>query len=237
MTCINNRGYLVEYIDGKQISQAHRVWCEHFDKDKVPDGYDIHHINGDKLDNRIQNLQCVKKEIHNRYHAKKNFDEKSEEEKKEIRLFLLESRKEWWDSISEIEKKDRISTLHKDFKKWLDNLSEEEKKEFIFNQRKWWRNLSESEKKERCLKLLESNKEWWNNLSENEMNKWCLNNSKSKNTTGYYRVSKSKNKNYAQGFIWRYRYYEDGKRKSLCSTNIYKLQEKVENQSLPWIKL
>lgn len=35
----------------------------------VPDGHDIHHINGDTTDNRIENLACVEHGAHRRIHA------------------------------------------------------------------------------------------------------------------------------------------------------------------------
>ncbi len=35
----------------------------------VPDGYQIHHVNGDKLDNRIENLVSVDSVTHKRLHS------------------------------------------------------------------------------------------------------------------------------------------------------------------------
>ena len=57
-----------------------------------------------------------------------------------------------------------------------------------------------------------------------------------RNTTGYFRVSKMK-KNTKQGFIYRYMYYEDGKHKVIYSVDIKKLEEKVKAKGLEWIKL
>lgn len=57
------------------------VWEDHYSK-PVPEGYDIHHVNGLKTDNRIQNLQCVEHSKHVSFHMKdKKF---SEEHKKKL---------------------------------------------------------------------------------------------------------------------------------------------------------
>lgn len=58
--------------------------------------------------------------------------------------------------------------------------------------------------------------------------------SKSRNTTGFYRVSKEKKNTCKQGFIWVYKDQGKSTRKRLTSTNLLKLQEKVEAQGLPW---
>jgi len=58
--------------------------------------------------------------------------------------------------------------------------------------------------------------------------------SESQNTTGYYRVTKKKGKQYKQGFTWQYQYYEDGKRKSIISVDIEKLKQKVKFKGLEW---
>lgn len=65
----------------------------------------------------------------------------------------------------------------------------------------------------------------------------CIMMSKGKNNTGYFRVSKRKQKDTKQGF--RYVYYyrkEDNKRASISSVDINKLEEKVKSKGLPWYK-
>ena len=56
--------------EGNHGKSLHRViWETHYKK-SVPKGYEIHHINMDKLDNRIQNLVCVPRSTHMKYHNK-----------------------------------------------------------------------------------------------------------------------------------------------------------------------
>lgn len=67
---INNVGYyyITSKKEGNNNKHLHRlVWEDWYGK-SIPQGYDIHHLNGDKLDNRIQNLQCVEHGNHMRYH-------------------------------------------------------------------------------------------------------------------------------------------------------------------------
>lgn len=59
--------------------------------------------------------------------------------------------------------------------------------------------------------------------------------SRMRNSSGYYRVQKCKDKRIKQGFIWVYKWRENGKHKSLSSTSISKLEEKVLAKGLDWI--
>ena len=70
--------------------------------------------------------------------------------------------------------------------------------------------------------------------SEEARKKMSESRSKAKNTTGFYRVYKEKKNSCKQGFIWRYQYFDNNKRKSIYSTNLKKLEKKVKTQSLPW---
>ena len=54
---LNNGGYLCAKIKGKSWVQHRYVWEQH--NGPIPDGMQIHHINGIKNDNRIENLALV----------------------------------------------------------------------------------------------------------------------------------------------------------------------------------
>ena len=62
--------------------------------------------------------------------------------------------------------------------------------------------------------------------------------SRDRNSSGYFRVNKHKSKEVKQGFMWRYQWYDDaGKRHSIASVDMKKLEEKVKARNLPWRKL
>ncbi len=43
-----------------------RVWREHYGD--IPEGSIVHHVNGDKKDNRIENLRLMRRREHSQYH-------------------------------------------------------------------------------------------------------------------------------------------------------------------------
>lgn len=60
--------YRVVQIKGVRIPVHRLVW--ELEKGPIPAGYIIHHINGNRLDNRIENLACITQKEHNKIHAK-----------------------------------------------------------------------------------------------------------------------------------------------------------------------
>ena len=63
-------GYIQITTGPNKGKLLHRlIWEEWYGK-PVPNGYDIHHLNGNKSDNRIQNLQCVEHLAHMKSHNK-----------------------------------------------------------------------------------------------------------------------------------------------------------------------
>ena len=61
---LTKEGYLRAKIDGK-LQRVHRwVWEQHHGK--IPEGHVIHHLNGSKTDNRVENLKAIEHGEHSR---------------------------------------------------------------------------------------------------------------------------------------------------------------------------
>lgn len=82
---INGDGYRMIQRNGKKIRE-HRYVIEQYLGRKLSRKEHIHHINGIKTDNRIENLKIVTNESHKEYHAKKWKDKKPCSLCKEIKL-------------------------------------------------------------------------------------------------------------------------------------------------------
>ena len=64
---MDRRGYIRLVINGKMIFEHRHVWEKH--NGPIPDGYVIHHINGVRHDNRIENLEAMKRRDHSVHHS------------------------------------------------------------------------------------------------------------------------------------------------------------------------
>lgn len=87
---LDSQGYyqISSSKEGNKGKKLHRLIWEDFYNKKIPKGYVIHHLNGDKTDNRIQNLQCVSRSNHIIFHNKNISDEtrkKRSESKKGVK--------------------------------------------------------------------------------------------------------------------------------------------------------
>ena len=66
--CVTEYGYRRIRLRDRRLRFEHvLVWEAHFGP--VPAGYELHHQNGNKLDNRIENLQLVTRLEHKRIHS------------------------------------------------------------------------------------------------------------------------------------------------------------------------
>jgi len=63
-----------------------------------------------------------------------------------------------------------------------------------------------------------------------------VNISRAKGTSKYFRVTREKDHTCKQGFIYRYQYCENNKRKRIRSVDLEKLKEKVLARGLEWIE-
>ncbi len=68
-TRISNSGY-AQYNTGSGWKYVHRRVAEKKLGGKIYRGYEVHHINGDKLDNRPSNLKVMSRKAHRALHRK-----------------------------------------------------------------------------------------------------------------------------------------------------------------------
>ncbi|MBE3092807.1 MAG: HNH endonuclease [Chloroflexi bacterium] len=66
-----NGRYIQVTVNGKRISEHHYIYCLEYNLKKIPKGYEIHHINKNRSDNRIENLRLLSIEEHKIKHGKK----------------------------------------------------------------------------------------------------------------------------------------------------------------------
>jgi hypothetical protein len=69
---INSHGYLVFYIEGKEYLAHRLIWEKYYRT--IPEGYEVHHKDENKLNNDISNLELVTKSEHGKIHYSEKKD-------------------------------------------------------------------------------------------------------------------------------------------------------------------
>lgn len=73
-SCNYYLSYSRNYKDRKGAKGLHVVIWEHHSGSNVPDGYEIHHVDGDTFNCEFSNLECISKSIHRSLPKKLDMD-------------------------------------------------------------------------------------------------------------------------------------------------------------------
>jgi hypothetical protein len=66
---LNKNGYIYVGVDGHKVLQHRHVW--RLANGDIPSGYEVHHVNHVRTDNRLENLELIEKAAHRRAHNPK----------------------------------------------------------------------------------------------------------------------------------------------------------------------
>ena len=107
---INSKGFLIRYNEGKTILIHNELYCEYHNISSIPEGFVVHHIDGNRINNDEKNLLLMKWGKHIAYHRKLNgtgwVKKYSEEE-------LLQKLKDYFTEYKKIPIRDTFHTYSK----------------------------------------------------------------------------------------------------------------------------
>jgi len=63
---IDDSGHVRVWVEGRKryVPRSHLVWLEHHPEDTIPRGYVIHHLDGNKTNDVIENLEKISLAAH-----------------------------------------------------------------------------------------------------------------------------------------------------------------------------
>lgn len=87
--------YYIVHDKEKKGKMLHRAIWERYSGEKIPKGYIIHHIDGNRLNNEFSNLMCVSPKEHSKLHKNGEAASKRLKEHPERVAVFLQKAKEW----------------------------------------------------------------------------------------------------------------------------------------------
>jgi len=98
---------------------------------EIPKGYDIHHIDGNRYNNDISNLQCIEKHEHRRLHGRNLTDEQRQKRRDNFYIKAKPKAVEWHKSEAGKRWHKEQVRYRKDNRREIDNVCQQCGKEFI----------------------------------------------------------------------------------------------------------
>ncbi len=100
---INNQSFRRDkktgyYLSSRKINGPRKglhVYVWELFNGKVPEGYDVHHIDGNKKNNEIENLEILNRSDHAKEHGRRLTDEQREERAERLRKMAVPKAVEW----------------------------------------------------------------------------------------------------------------------------------------------
>ena len=94
---IDKKGYKWITINGKQVRESHYIWCsDPYNLSFIPEGFVIHHLNGNKLNNQAENLILLSRDYHTKIHRAINKTDDSYKQDPEYKKNMSKIITQWW---------------------------------------------------------------------------------------------------------------------------------------------